>query len=223
MQANARIFQEQGAALNDVASAKVKVLVVGNPANTNALIASHHAPRLSPSCFSAMTRLDHNRGLAQLAKQLRCRVDELSRFAVWGNHSPTMFPDVAHLRLRNALPPALDQAWLEKTFIPTVAQRGAAVLAARKLSSAASAASAAVDHMRLWAKGSNGAWTSSAVRSAGEYGSTPGLFFSFPVTTDGGAHHIVPDLPLSDFARQRLALTDKELREERDAVSAYLK
>ena len=223
MAANARIFQEQGSALNDVASAKVKVLVVGNPANTNALIASHHAPRLSPSCFSAMTRLDHNRGLAQLGKHLRCRVDEISRFAVWGNHSPTMFPDVSHLRVRNSLPPALDQAWIEQNFIPTVAQRGAAVLNARKLSSAASAASAAIDHMRLWAKGSSGLWTSAAVRSQGEYGTTPGLFFSFPVTTEGGAHHIVPDLPLSDFARQRIALTDKELVSERDAVAAYLK
>lgn len=223
MAANARVFQEQGAALNDVASPKVKVLVVGNPANTNALIASHHAPRLPPSCFSAMTRLDHNRGLAQLARQLQCRVDELSRFVVWGNHSPSMFPDVSHLRLRGTVPPPLDQGWLERVFIPTVAQRGAAVLEARKLSSAASAASAAIDHMRLWAKGSGNEWTSMAVRSQGEYGTSPGLFFSFPVTTAGGAHHIVADLPLSPFARARIAATDKDLASERDAVAAFLR
>ncbi|MGQ9511033.1 MAG: malate dehydrogenase [Thermaceae bacterium] len=222
LSANARIFAEQGRALGEAAKQTVKVLVVGNPANTNALIAYHHAKGLDPRNFTAMTRLDHNRAKAQLAKKTGVPVDRIQRVAVWGNHSSTMFPDLFHALVDGK--PALELVgmdWYEKEFIPTVAQRGAAIIKARGASSAASAANAAIEHIRDWALGTpEGDWVSMAVVSDGSYGVPEGLVYSFPVTAKDGKHQIVQGLEIHPFARERMEITAKELLEERDEVKA---
>ncbi|MCA1799542.1 MAG: malate dehydrogenase [Xanthomonadaceae bacterium] len=219
--ANAAIFSVQGKALNDAADSNVKVLVVGNPANTNALIAASNAPGLDPKQFTAMTRLDHNRALAQLAQKLDVRTTAITRMTIWGNHSSTQYPDLSHTLVDGK--PALenlDRQWLADTFIPTVQQRGAAIIKARGASSAASAASSAIDHMRDWALGTaDGDWTSMAVPSDGSYGIDEGIVFSFPVTCKGGRYEIVQGLDIDAFSQERLDATEKELREERDAVA----
>jgi len=218
--ANAQIFSAQGKVINEVARRDIKVLVVGNPANTNALIASRNAKDIDPKNFTAMTRLDHNRALAQLAEKTGTHVNDIKRMIIWGNHSSTQFPDLHHATVKGK--PALslvDSAWYADTFIPTVQQRGAAVIKARGASSAASAASAAIDHIRTWMLGSAaGDYVSMGVPSDGSYGIPEGVVFSYPVTTANGAYTIVQGLPVNDFSRARLAATDKELREERDGV-----
>ena len=222
--ANAQIFSAQGKVINEVARRDVKVLVVGNPANTNALIASRNAKDIDPRNFTAMTRLDHNRALAQLADKTGTHVTDIRRMIIWGNHSATQFPDLHHATVSGQ--PALslvDAAWYADTFIPTVQQRGAAVIKARGASSAASAASAAIDHIRTWMLGSApGDYVSMGVPSDGSYGIPEGVVFSFPVTTAGGSYSIVQGLAVNDFSRARLAATDKELREERDGVKALI-
>jgi malate dehydrogenase len=222
--ANAQIFSAQGRALNEVADSSVRVLVVGNPANTNALIASRNAPRIDRRRFTAMTRLDHNRALSQLAEKAGTHVNAIRRLTIWGNHSSTQYPDVSHA-LVNGRPARdlVDQQWLEQYFIPTVQQRGAAVIKARGSSSAASAASAAIDHVRLWMQGTaEGDWTSMAVPSDGSYGIQEGVVYSFPVTCRQGEYQIVQGLGIDEFSRKRMDLTDKELREERDGVKSLL-
>ncbi|MBS0393376.1 MAG: malate dehydrogenase [Proteobacteria bacterium] len=218
--ANAQIFSAQGKILNEVARRDIKVLVVGNPANTNALIASKNAKDIDPRNFTAMTRLDHNRALAQIAEKTGTHVNDVKRMVIWGNHSSTQYPDLHHATVQGK--PALslvDEAWYTGTFIPTVQQRGAAVIKARGASSAASAASAAIDHVRTWVLGSApGDFVSMAVPSDGSYGIPEGVIFSYPVTTAGGSYAIVQGLPVNEFSRARLAATDKELREERDGV-----
>ena len=224
LMANAQIFSAQGRALNEAASAEVRVLVVGNPANTNALIASRNAPRLDPRRFTAMTRLDHNRALSQLAEKTGTHVSAIRKLTIWGNHSSTQYPDVSHAEVNGrAARELVDQAWLEKTFIPTVQQRGAAIIKARGASSAASAASAAIDHVRTWMLGTaQGDWTSMAVPSDGSYGIQEGIVYSFPVTCRQGDYRIVTGLSIDDFSRERLDLTDAELREEREGVKSLL-
>jgi malate dehydrogenase len=221
---NAKIFSVQGKALDQHASRNVKVLVVGNPANTNALIAQKNAPSLNPANFTAMTRLDHNRALAQLAAKLGVHVTAISRMTIWGNHSATQYPDISHA-IVNEQPAAemVDQPWLVDDFIPTVQQRGAAIIKARGLSSAASAASAAIDHIRDWALGTPGDdWVSMAVPSDGSYGIREGVIYSFPCRCQKGKYEIVEGLAISDFSRQRMAATDDELRQERDAIAELL-
>ncbi|ABM61606.1 malate dehydrogenase [Halorhodospira halophila] len=224
LEANAAIFSAQGQALNAVAKRDVKVLAVGNPANTNALITQRNAPDLDPRNFTAMTRLDHNRALAQLSNKVGCHSTEIRGLAVWGNHSATQYPDISHCTIQGR--PAADQvehAWVKDTFIPTVQQRGAAIIKARGASSAASAASAAIDHMRDWALGTpEGEWTSMAVPSDGSYGIEAGLIYSFPVTCRGGDYKIVSGLSVDDFSRARMDQTAAELAEERDAVAHLL-
>ncbi|HEY2997951.1 MAG TPA: malate dehydrogenase [Acidimicrobiales bacterium] len=223
LSANGAIFTAQGKALSDAAADDVKVLVVGNPANTNALIAMNNAPNVPAERFTAMTRLDHNRAKAQLAAKAGAPVADVTRMTIWGNHSATQYPDVFHARVAGA--PAFDavgndQAWLEDDFIPTVQQRGAAVIKARGLSSAASAANAAVDHMRDWALGTGeGDWVSMAVPSDGSYGVPKGLVSGFPVTCAGGRYEIVQGLDLDEFSRGRIDASVGELRSERDAVA----
>lgn len=221
LEANGRIFTAQGRALNDHAARSVKVLVVGNPANTNALIAQRNAPDLDPSCFSAMTRLDHNRALSQLSLHTGAPVADISRMTIWGNHSSTQVPDAEHARINNK--PAfaqLGQQWIEADFIPTVQNRGAAVIAARGASSAASAAAAAIDHVRDWTQGTKpGDWVSMAIPSRGEYGVAEGLIYSFPVTTEAGVVSVVEGLESSDFIVQRRKESEAELLGERAAVS----
>ena len=222
LEANAAIFSAQGKALNDRAARDVKVLVVGNPANTNCLIAQRNAPDLNPRNFTAMTRLDHNRALAQLAAHLGAAVGDIEGLAIWGNHSATQYPALQAATVRGA--PALDQvdmAWYEHEFIPAVQQRGAAIIAARGASSAASAASAAIDHVRDWVGGTEGV-VSMGVHADGSYGVAAGLIYSFPVTCSGGDWRIVPDLPIDAFSRARMAATERELTEERDAVAHLL-
>ncbi|WP_372716579.1 malate dehydrogenase [Immundisolibacter sp.] len=224
LEANGAIFTVQGKALNDHASRKVKVLVVGNPANTNALIALSSAPDLDPRQFTAMTRLDHNRAISQLAAKTGTPVPGIRRLTVWGNHSSTQHPDLSHT-LANDRPAMelVDQAWIESEFIPTVQQRGAAIIAARGASSAASAASAAIDHMRTWALGTaEGDWTSMAIPSDGSYGVPAGLVYSYPVTCRNGQYQIVQGLAISDFCRARMDATARELGEEREAVQHLL-
>ncbi|MCK8516723.1 malate dehydrogenase [Methylonatrum kenyense] len=220
LEANAAIFSVQGKALNDVASRDVKVLVVGNPANTNALIAQKNAPDLDPGRFTAMTRLDHNRALAQLAGKTGCHSTEIKRMTIWGNHSATQYPDISQTLISGK--PAADQvdrSWYETDFIPTVQQRGAAIIKARGASSAASAAGSAIDHIRTWALGTDdGDWTSMAIPSDGSYGISEGLIYSFPVTCKNGKYEIVQGLELDDFSRDRMQATEQELVEERDAV-----
>ena len=224
LQANAAIFSVQGKALNDHASRGVKVLVVGNPANTNALIAQSNAPDLDPRSFTAMTRLDHNRAMAQLATKTGSHVNDVERMTIWGNHSATQYPDVSHTMVAGKAASGLvDRDWLADEFIPVVQQRGAAIIKARGASSAASAASAAIDHVRDWALGTpEGNWVSMAVSADGSYGIGPGVIYSFPVRCAGGDYEIVQGLDIDDFSRARMDETEKELREERAAVEELL-
>src|SRR5690606_30122487 len=221
---NAKIFSAQGKALNEVADRNAKILVVGNPANTNALIARENAKDLDPRNFTAMTRLDHNRAKAQLAAKPQTHVSDIHGVTIWGNHSATQFPDLAHATVKGK--PALEsvsQQWYREEFIPTVQQRGAAIIKARGASSAASAASAAIDHVRDWALGTDGEdWVSMAVASDGSYGIPEGVVFSYPVRCVRGDYRIVQGLSLDDFARAKLAATDQELREERAGVVGLL-
>lgn len=221
--ANARIFSAQGKALNGVASRDIKVLVVGNPANTNALIARENAPDLPRENFTAMTRLDHNRARAQLAAKTGVHVTEVDRMIIWGNHSATQVPDIAHATVGGK--PALSlvsQDWYEKDFVPTVQQRGAAIIKARGASSAASAASAAIDHVRDWALGTAGRWVSMAVAADGSYGIPDGVVFSYPVTCADGGYEIVQGLDVAADCRARLETTHTELLEERSGVESLL-
>ncbi len=217
---NGAIFSIQGKALNAHAARDVRVLVVGNPANTNALIAAANAPDLDNSRFTAMTRLDHNRALSQLAAKLEVHHETIRRMTIWGNHSATQYPDISSAMVGSkAASDLVDQQWLENSFIPTVQQRGAAIIKARGASSAASAGSAAVDHMRDWALGTReGDWVSMAIPSDGSYGISEGLIYSFPVTCTDGGYQIAQDIEISDFSRQRMQATEQELREERQAV-----
>ncbi|MBA1148884.1 malate dehydrogenase [Ectothiorhodospiraceae bacterium WFHF3C12] len=223
LEANAAIFSEQGKAINNVASRDVKVLVVGNPANTNSLIAQRNAPDLDPRCFTAMTRLDHNRALAQLANKTDAHTSDIDRMIIWGNHSATQYPDISHATVKGT--PAkdlVDQSWIEEDFIPTVQQRGAAIIKARGQSSAASAASSAIDHMRDWVLGSGDSWVSMGIPSDGSYGIAEGLIYSFPCTTKNGKYEIVQGLEVDEFSRERMSATEQELAEERDAVKHLL-
>ena len=218
--ANAQIFSAQGKALNAVASRDVRVLVVGNPANTNALIAQRNAPDLNPANFTAMLRLDHNRAISQLGEKTGKHVTQVSRITVWGNHSATQYPDLhaAVVDGKSALS-LVDQTWYADTFIPTVQQRGAAVIKARGASSAASAASAAIDHIRNWALGTAaGDWVSMGVPSDGSYGIAPGVIYGYPVTCKDGKYQIVQGLEINAFSRARMDATHKELLEEKDGV-----
>ena len=220
LQGNAAIFQVQGKALNDCASRDIKVIVVGNPANTNALITSRNAPDLNPRNITAMTRLDHNRAIAQLAQKTSSKVTDIHRLCIWGNHSTTQYPDLHHTTIAGK--PALDlvdQEWYEKEYIPRVAKRGAEIISARGASSAASAANAALEHMRDWVQGSAADdWLSMAVPSDGSYGVPEGLVYSFPVTCSNGDYEIVQGIDINEFGRARMLATQKELEEERDTV-----
>jgi len=223
LEANAAIFSVQGKALNDHASRDVKVLVVGNPANTNSLIAQRNAPDLDPRQFTAMTRLDHNRAMTQLAQKTGKHVTDVAGLSIWGNHSATQYPDITVASVAGT--PAMelvDQAWVEQEFIPTVQQRGAAIIKARGLSSAASAANAASEHMRDWALGTNGKVVSMGVYSDGSYGIEKGLIYSFPCTCEGGDWSIVQGQTITSFSQERMTETESELKEERDAVSDLL-
>lgn len=224
LEANAQIFSVQGKAMNDHASRDVKVLVVGNPANTNALIAQNNAPDLNPANFTAMTRLDHNRALAQLAHKTGKHTTDVKGMIIWGNHSATQYPDVSHCTIGGAAAKeAADADWLQGEFITVVQQRGAAIIKARGLSSAASAASSAIDHMRDWALGTPaGEWTSMGIPSDGSYGIEPGIIYSYPVTCANGEYSIVQDLEVDDFSRGLMDATETELREERAAIEALL-
>lgn len=220
LEVNGKIFGPQGAALNEVAADDVKVTVTGNPANTNCLIAMHSAPDIPSSRFTALTRLDQNRAVAQLAAKTGAAIDSIERVVVWGNHSATQYPDVTHATIggQPARDVVADDAWLKDDFIPTVAQRGAAIIKARGASSAASAASATVDHARDWSLGTNGGWVSMAVCSDGSYGVPEGLISSFPATCEGGEWSIVQGLDVDDFSRARIDASVAELAGERDAV-----
>ncbi len=222
--ANGGIFGPQGKALSEKASRDVKVLVVGNPANTNALIAATAAKKLDPKQFNAMVRLDHNRAVSQLAAKTKSHQNDIEKMIIWGNHSSTQYPDISHTTVKGKPAKSLvDQNWIEKDFIPVVQQRGAAIIKARGLSSAASAASAAVDHMRDWALGSNGKWVSMGVPSDGSYGIKPGIVYGYPCTTKNGKYEIVQGLDVDAFSRSRMDATEKELREERAAIEDLLK
>jgi malate dehydrogenase len=221
LKVNAEIFSVQGKAMDQHASRDIKVLVVGNPANTNALIALKNAPNLNPRNFTAMMRLDHNRSLSQLAAKTGCHTTQIEKMVVWGNHSATQYPDISYTTVEG-LPAAdkVDQQWYVKEFIPTVQQRGAAIIKARGASSAASAASSAIDHMRDWALGSDGKWVSMGVFSAGNpYGINPDIVYSFPITCDNGEWRIVSNLQISEFSRERMQVTEQELIEEKTAVT----
>ena len=220
LEANAAIFSSQGKAINDYASEHIKVLVVGNPANTNALITQRNAPNINPRQFTAMTRLDHNRAMSQIANKTESSINDISHMTIWGNHSATQYPDLYHARVagKSAID-MVDQEWFENDFIPTVQQRGAAIIAARGASSAASAANAAIAHMRTWALGSaENDWISMGVISNGSYGIADGLIYSFPCTCENGDWAIVEGLDINDFSRAKMIATEKELLEERDAV-----
>ncbi len=221
---NGKIFGPQGRALNAVASRDVKVLVVGNPANTNALIARAAAPDLNPRNFTAMTRLDHNRGLAQLAAHIGVHHSQIKRMLIWGNHSATQYPDIRFTRVAGkSATDGVDQTWYRDSFIPDVQQRGAAVIKARGVSSAASAASAAIDHIRSWTLGTaDGDWVSMAVPADGSYGIEPGVIYSYPCVCKNGDYEIVQGLEIDDFSRERMTVTETELREERAAVEDLL-
>ena len=222
--ANAQIFSVQGKALDALADRQVRVLVVGNPANTNALIAQANAPGLPAGQFTAMTRLDHNRALSQLAEKTATHVTDIRRMTIWGNHSSTQYPDISHALVAGKSANSLvDTAWIEQTFIPTVQQRGAAVIKARGSSSAASAASAALDHMRTWFRGTDeGDWVSMAIPADGSYGIGTGIIYSYPVTCRDGQYQIVQGLSIDEFSRGKLRATETELREERDGVRELL-
>lgn len=224
LEANAAIFSAQGKALNDNASKEIKVLVVGNPANTNSLIAQRNAPDINPRQFTAMTRLDHNRAMSQIADKTGSTINDVTQMTIWGNHSATQYPDLHEAKVKGQ--PAIDmvdQAWYESDFIPTVQQRGAAIISARGASSAASAANAAIAHMRSWAMGTTeGDWVSMGVYSDGSYGIAEGLIYSFPCTCAGGDWTIVQGLEINDFSRAKMIATEQELAEERDAVQHLL-
>jgi malate dehydrogenase len=224
LHANAQIFSVQGKAINEYASRDIRVLVVGNPANTNALIASSNAPDIDSVNFTAMTRLDHNRATAQLAARTGRHVTEIKKVTIWGNHSATQYPDIHHATIGDkAATDLVDQDWLSARFIPTVQQRGAAIIKARGASSAASAASAAIDHMHDWVLGTPADdWVSMAIPADGSYGVEPGIIYSYPVRCKDGKYTIVQDLEISDFSRQRMAATEAELREERAAIESLL-
>jgi malate dehydrogenase len=226
LEANGAIFVPQGKALNEVASRDVKVLVVGNPANTNALIAMNNARDLKPQQFTAMMRLDHNRALTQIAQKTGKPVTAVKNMTIWGNHSATQYPDVFNAKVdgKSAAQAIDDQAWIEGHFIPTVQKRGAAIIEARGLSSAASAANAAIDHVRDWVHGTaQGDWVSMGIPSDGSYGIPEGLMFGFPVTCSGGKYEIVKGLQHNDFAKAKIAATQKELTEERVSIEHLLK
>jgi malate dehydrogenase len=222
--ANARIFSAQGKALEAVADRDVKVLVVGNPANTNALIAQRNAPGLDARNFTAMTRLDHNRALSQLAEKTGSHITRLRRMTIWGNHSSTQYPDLNHATVDGKPARALvDDKWISEHFIPVVQQRGAAIIKARGSSSAASAAAAAIDHVRDWLKGTpDGDWVSMGIPSDGSYGIAEGVVYSYPVTCKAGAYQVVQNLPIDDFSRARMQATEEELREEREGVKELI-
>jgi len=224
LEANAAIFSAQGKALNDNASKDIKVLVVGNPANTNALIAQRNAPAINPRQFTAMTRLDHNRAMSQIANKTGTTINDVTHMTIWGNHSATQYPDLHEAKINGQ--PAIDmidQAWYEADFIPTVQQRGAAIIAARGASSAASAANAAIAHMRSWAMGTAaGDWVSMGVYSDGSYGIAEGLIYSFPCVCKDGDWEIVQGLEINNFSRAKMTATEQELTEERDAVQHLL-
>jgi malate dehydrogenase len=224
LEANAAIFTVQGKALDEAARRSVRVLVVGNPANTNAYIAMKSAKSLAPSCFTAMLRLDHNRALSQIAAKTGKPVSAIEKMVVWGNHSATQYPDYRFATVGGQSVKALinDETWNKDVFIPTVAKRGAAIIEARGLSSAASAANAAIDHMRDWALGSGGRWVTMGIPSDGSYGIPEGIVYGFPCTTDGGKISIVPGLEIDGFSRDRMTATLNELFEERDGVRHLL-
>jgi len=224
LEANAAIFSVQGKAINAVASRDIKVLVVGNPANTNALIASANAPDIDAKQFTAMTRLDHNRALSQLAEKTGAHTTQIKRMTIWGNHSNTQYPDISNATVKGeAASGMVDQDWLESDFIPTVQERGAAIIKARGASSAASAAAAAIDHMRTWALGTaEGDWVSMAIPSDGSYDIEPGIMYSYPVTCANGEYEIVQGLEISEFSRSRMDATEDELRQERAAIEHLL-
>ncbi len=224
LQVNAEIFSVQGRALNDVASRDVKVMVTGNPANTNALIAIKNAPDLKPENFTAMTMLDHNRAIGQLAEKCGVLATDIKNMIVWGNHSVTQYPDIHHAKVKGQEALSLvDRKWFTDEFIPTVQQRGAAIIKARGQSSAASAANAAIDQMKAWVFGTeNGDWVSMAVPSDGSYGIEEGLVYSFPVLVTDGHINIVRGLAINDFSRERMRITEAELKEEREAVHHLL-
>ena len=221
LEANGGIFKPQGKALNDHAASDIKVLVVGNPANTNCLIAKSHAPDIPAERFTSMMRLDHNRAIAQLAAKAGATVSDITNMTVWGNHSPTQYPDIFNAKVKgqNAAEVVNDQEWLENDFLPTVQKRGAAVIEARGASSAASAANAAVDHVHDWVMGTpEGDWVSMGIPSDGSYGVEEGVIFGFPVTCSGGSYEIVQGLDLNDFSQSRLDVTVNELQDERETV-----
>ena len=222
LSANGGIFGPQGEALNAGAADDIKVLVVGNPANTNALIAASHAPDIPGSRFTAMTRLDHNRALAQLATKAGCHVTDIDKVTVWGNRSSTQYPDLTHATVKGAPVTDIlaDRAWVEEDFIPTVAKRGAAIIDARGASSAASAASAAIDHVHDWVLGTSGSWTSSSVMSDGSYGVPEGIISSFPCTSENGEWKIVQGLEIDDFSRGRIDASAAELVDEKNTVAS---
>jgi malate dehydrogenase len=224
LEANAQIFSVQGKAINEHADRDIRVLVVGNPANTNALIASANAPDIDAKNFTAMMRLDHNRASAQLAAKTGKHVSDVRKLTIWGNHSATQYPDINHALVAGQPAPELvDEAWVADDFIPTVQQRGAAIINARGASSAASAASAAIDHMHDWALGSgDDDWVSMGIPANGSYGIEPGIVYSYPVICSDGNYEIVQDLEISDFSRQRMNTTEGELREERAAIEKLL-
>ncbi len=224
LEANATIFSAQGKAINEQASRDIKVLVVGNPANTNALITQRNAPDINPRQFTAMTRLDHNRAMTQLAQKTDATINDVTQMTIWGNHSATQYPDLHHAKVKGAaVVDLVDQAWYESDFIPTVQQRGAAIINARGASSAASAANAAIDHMRSWALGSpDGDWVSMGIYSDGSYGIEQGLIYSYPCVCNNGDWEIVQGLEINEFSRGKMTATEQELAEERDAVSHLL-
>ena len=224
LEANSKIFSVQGKAINDNAKQDIRVLVVGNPANTNALITMANAPNVKAGNITAMTRLDHNRAISQLATQTGAQSDTIKKMTIWGNHSATQYPDISNTTVDGKAAAGLvDEAWYRDTFIPTVQQRGAAIIEARGASSAASAANAAIDHMRSWALGTDdGDWVSMAIPSDGSYDVEPGIIYSFPCTCQGGEYSVVQGLAIDDFSRERMDATAKELVEERDAVKDLL-
>ena len=224
LEANAAIFSVQGKAINDHANRDIRILVVGNPANTNALIASSNAPDIDPANFTAMTRLDHNRAIAQLAAKTDSHVSDVRCMTIWGNHSATQYPDINHASVAGKKAAGLvDQGWLQDEFIPVVQQRGAAIIKARGASSAASAASAAIDHMHDWALGTPADdWVSMAIPSDGSYGIEPGVIYSYPVRCSDGKYEIVQDLEIDAFSQERMDATEAELREERAAIESLL-
>ena len=224
LEANAAIFSAQGKAINETADRSIKVLVVGNPANTNALIAQRNAPDINPSQFTAMIRLDHNRAIAQIANQTGTHVTDVAKMTIWGNHSATQYPQISQTTVKGkAATELVDESWYKETFIPDVQQRGAAIIKARGASSAASAANAAIEHVRDWALGSpDNDWVSMGIYSDGSYGIDKGLIYSFPVTCKNGEFEIVQGLEIDDFSRAKMTATETELKEERDAVAHLL-